>query len=112
MGVNLLKLEYNKLVRDNVPELIEDSGRKQISRVLNEKEYEQALMDKIVEEIEEYRVTGNEEEIADIYEVLDCLVKLKEFEPMHIDYLRLIKREARGSFLKRILLEKVEDSKK
>jgi len=104
-----LKMKYNKLVRDRVPELIEESGRKQVSRTLNEDEYEQALMDKIVEEIEEYRVSNNEEEIADIYEVLDCLVKLKDYEPMHIDYLRLIKREARGSFQKRILLEEVED---
>lgn len=104
-----MKMKYNKLVRDRVPELIEESGRKQVSRTLNEDEYEQALMDKIVEEIEEYRVSKNEEEIADIYEVLDCLVKLKDYEPMHIDYLRLIKREARGSFHKRILLEEVED---
>ena len=104
-----MKMKYNKLVRDRIPELIEESGRKQISRTLNEDEYEQALMDKIVEEIEEYRVSKNEEEIADIYEVLDCLVKLKDYEPMHIDYLRLIKREARGSFQKRILLEEVED---
>ena len=105
-----MKLDYNKLVRDNVPKLIEESGRKQKSRVLNDKEYEEALMDKIVEEIEEYRVSKNEEEIADIYEVLDCLVKLKEYEPMHIDYLRLIKREARGSFHDRILLVEVEDT--
>ena len=104
-----MKMKYNKLVRDRIPELIEESGRKQVSRTLNEDEYEQALMDKIVEEIEEYRVSKNEEEIADIYEVLDCLVKLKDYEPMHIDYLRLIKREARGSFHKRILLEEVED---
>ncbi len=104
-----MKMKYNKLVRDRIPELIEESGRKQVSRTLNEVEYEQALMDKIVEEIEEYRVSKNEEEIADIYEVLDCLVKLKDYEPMHIDYLRLIKREARGSFHKRILLEEVED---
>ena len=104
-----MKMKYNKLVRDRIPELIEESGRKQISRTLNEDEYEQALMDKIVEEIEEYRVSKNEEEIADIYEVMDCLVKLKDYEPMHIDYLRLIKREARGSFHKRILLEEVED---
>ena len=66
-------------------------------------------MDKIVEEIEEYRISDNEEEIADVYEVLDCLVQLKEYEPMHIDYLKLIRGEARGSFKDRILLIDVED---
>ena len=105
-----MKVKYNKLTRDNVPQLIEESGRKQTSRVMNVKEYEEALIKKVIEEIEEYRITNNEEEIADIYEVLDCLVKLKEYEPMHIDYLQLIKREARGSFEKRILLIEVEDT--
>lgn len=100
---------YNKLVRDKIPQLIEESGRSYTSRTLNEKEYFDALLDKIVEEIEEYRISDNEEELADVYEVLDCLVRLKEYEPMHIDYLQLIRREARGSYNDRILLIDVED---
>lgn len=104
-----MKISYNKLVRDRIPRLIEESGRKQTSRILNEEEYFHALVDKVVEEIEEFRTGGVEEEIADVYEALDCLVKLKGFEPMHIDYIRLIKREARGSFLDRVLLEEVVD---
>jgi len=107
-----MKRSYDKLVRDNIPKLIEESGRKYTSRILDEKEYFNALLDKIVEEIEEYRISDNEEEIADIYEVLDCLVELKDYEPMHIDYLQLIKREARGSFKDRILLIDVEDENK
>jgi predicted house-cleaning noncanonical NTP pyrophosphatase (MazG superfamily) len=104
-----MKITYNKLTRDNVPHLIEESGRKQISRIMNEAEYEEALINKVIEEIDEYRVSKNEEEIADIFEVLDCLIELKKYEPMHIDYLQLIKREARGSFKNRILLQEVED---
>ncbi|GAB1475224.1 nucleoside triphosphate pyrophosphohydrolase [Bacillota bacterium] len=102
-------IKYNKLVRDEIPKLIEESGRKQTSRILDEQQYFNALIDKVVEEIEEFRTSGIEEEIADVYEALDCLVKLKEYEPMHIDYIRLIKREARGSFLEKILLEEVDD---
>jgi predicted house-cleaning noncanonical NTP pyrophosphatase (MazG superfamily) len=105
-----MKIPYNKLVRDKIPQLIEESGRKQTSRVLNEGEYINALIDKIIEEIEEFRASGEEEEIADVYEALDCLVKLKGYEPMHIDYIRLIKREARGSFKERILLIDVEEA--
>lgn len=104
-------IKYNKLVRDRIPELIEESGRKQVSRKLNEDEYFHALIDKVIEEIEEFRTSGLEEEIADVYEALDCLVKLKAYEPMHIDYLRLIKREAAGSFLDAILLVEVDDEK-
>ncbi len=100
---------YNKLVRDKIPQLINESGRSCTSRILSEKEYFQALLNKIVEEIEEFRISDNEEELADVYEVLDCLVALKGYEPMHIDYLKLIRREARGSFKDKILLIDVED---
>lgn len=101
---------YNKLVRDKIPELIRESGRKCTSRILSEDEYFDALIEKIIEEIQEYRISGNEEELADVFEVLDCLVALKEYEPMHIDYLKLIRREARGSFKERVLLIDVDDS--
>jgi predicted house-cleaning noncanonical NTP pyrophosphatase (MazG superfamily) len=107
--VIIVRKEYNKLVRDKIPEIIEESGRKQKSRILDEKEYLEALLDKVIEEIEEYRETGDEEELADVFEVLECIVKLKDYEPMHLDYLRMKKREARGSFNDRILLEEVEE---
>lgn len=107
-----MKRSYNKLVRDRIPQMIKESGRDCSSRILSEEEYFDALLDKIVEEIEEYRESGNEEELADVYEVLDCLVQLKEYEPMHIDYLQLIRREARGSFKDRVLLIDVEDTPK
>jgi len=105
-----MRRAYNKLVRDKLPQLIKESGRDYTSRILDENEYYNALLDKVIEEIEEYRISGNEEELADVYEVLDCLVQLKEYEPMHLDYLKLIRREARGSYKDRILLVDVEDT--
>lgn len=104
-----MRRSYNKLVRDNMPRLIKESGRDCSYRIMNDREYFDALLDKVIEEIEEYRTSGNEEEIADVYEVLDCLVQLKEYEPMHIDYLQLIRKEARGSYKDRVLLIDVED---
>jgi predicted house-cleaning noncanonical NTP pyrophosphatase (MazG superfamily) len=91
-----------------MPRLIKESGRDCSYRIMNDREYFNALLDKVVEEIEEYRASGNEEEIADVYEVLECLVQFKEYEPMHIDYLRLIRKEARGSYKDRVLLIDVE----
>ena len=108
-GMMPMNQSYNKLVRDKIPQLIEESGRSYTSRRLSEQEYFDSLIDKVIEEIEEFRNSVNEEEIADVYEALDCLVQLKEYEPMHIDYLKLIRREARGSFKDRILLIDVED---
>ena len=67
------------------------------------------MIDKVIEEMEEFREFDNEEEIADVYEALDCLVRLKDYEPMRIDYLRMKKREKQGSYNDRILLEEVEE---
>ncbi len=105
-----MKRSYNKLVRDNMPKLIKESGRDCNYRIMDDREYFDALLDKVVEEIEEYRASGIEEEIADVYEVLDCLVQFKDYEPMHIDYLRLIRKEARGSYRDKVLLIDVDDN--
>jgi len=104
-----MKTTYNKLVRDKIPQIIEKSGRKQKSRKMDDEEYLDALINKVVEEIEEYRESQNEQELADIYEVLDCIVKFKDLEQMHIDYLQIKKKESGGSFTGRILLEEVEE---
>jgi len=106
---DFMKKTYNKLVRDKIPELIKESGRKPTTKILNDEEYFKALIDKVIEEIEEYRESGNEEELADVFEVLDNIVKFKDYEPMHIDYLKMKKKEARGTFDQRIFLEEVED---
>jgi predicted house-cleaning noncanonical NTP pyrophosphatase (MazG superfamily) len=105
-----MKKTYNKLIRDKIPQLIKESGRKPTTRILNDEEYFEALINKVVEEIEEYRESGNEEELADVFEVLDSIVKFKDYEPMHIDYLKIKKKEARGTFDQRIFLEEVEDN--
>ncbi len=104
-----MKRTYNKLVRDRIPELIRESGRKYTSRILSDEEYLKALIDKVIEEMEDYRESGNEEELADVYEALDCLMKFKNYEPLRMDYLKLMRRESRGSFVNRVLLEEVED---
>ena len=48
-----MKKEFNKLVRDKIPELIEEKGEYSLTRTLNEKEYEKALYDKLLEEVSE-----------------------------------------------------------
>ncbi|MPW27271.1 hypothetical protein GC105_16005 [Alkalibaculum sp. M08DMB] len=102
-----MKKQYNKLVRDGVPQIIIESGRQCKTRTLSDQEYKEALLTKIVEEVEEFRTSNSEEELADIYEVLDSLIEFLQYEPMHIDYLKMKKKENRGSFKDRIFLEDV-----
>lgn len=63
---------YNKLVRDRIPEIIENSGKKFTTRILGDNEYINELKKKLVEEMEEYQQTETNEdaleELADILE--------------------------------------------
>ena len=44
-----MKKEFNKLVRDKIPEIIEENDEYSLIRTLNDKEYEKALYDKLLE---------------------------------------------------------------
>ena len=45
-----MKKEFNKLVRDKISEIIEENDEYSLTRTLNDKEYEKALYDKLLEE--------------------------------------------------------------
>ena len=68
---------FNKLVRDRIPEIIRKNGETPIVKTLDEREFEQELNKKLLEEVNEYLADGNIEELADIEEVLRTLVALK-----------------------------------
>ena len=44
---------YQKLVRDNIQAIIEKNGETCVTRTLSDKEYEDALMNKLQEEVAE-----------------------------------------------------------
>ena len=47
---------YNKLVRDNIPEIIKgNNDGEAVTRILNDDEYKKALEDKLYEEYQEDR---------------------------------------------------------
>ena len=67
--------KYHKLVRDKIPEIIENSGKSCETRVLSDEEYLQFLQEKLLEEVAEYRESGSHEELADILEVVYALAE-------------------------------------
>jgi predicted house-cleaning noncanonical NTP pyrophosphatase (MazG superfamily) len=48
-----MRVDYNKLVRDRIPQIIESRGDRAITRVLGEAAYRDALLAKLVEEAQE-----------------------------------------------------------
>jgi predicted house-cleaning noncanonical NTP pyrophosphatase (MazG superfamily) len=97
-----------KLVRDLIPEIIEAEGRAPAVRQLSGEEYERALLDKLVEEVEELRdATPSERltEAADVYEVLVTLVGLTGSTPDDLVAAADGKRRERGGFTRRLWWE-------
>ena len=68
---------YNKLVRDNIPEIMIQNGAKPVTRILTDEEYLIELNKKLLEEVKEYLESENIEEIADIEEVLLAILNVK-----------------------------------
>lgn len=105
---------YNKLVRDKIPNIIEQNGEIPITKVLNEIEYKKELEKKLYEEYQEVlESNGNErlEELADMLEVIKSLALLENKSLDDIISISNQKSEKRGSFTERIFLEKVIISK-
>ena len=95
---------YNKLVRDNIPDIIRKQGENPCTRILDAEAYNHALEQKLDEETAEYHKEKNLEELADILEVVYALAENmgSSKEDLHRVYDQ--KHEARGSFRQRIFL--------
>ena len=103
-------MKCNKLVRDNIVKIIEAQGGSHTSRGLfSDVEYEAALVSKLREEVEEFIEDPCKEEMADILEVLDCLMELYNIDPYAVETAKQAKAHTRGSCKKRICLEEVTD---
>ncbi len=91
---------HNKLVRDKIPQIIEESGQKAEYRILSEEEYRVNLEKKLDEEVGEYHRDKAVEELADILEVIYALAATHGCAPEQLLQLRQKKFEERGGFEK------------
>ena len=100
---------YNKLVRDNIPDIIQKSGKTPAFHTLSENEYLTELDRKLSEECAEYLADKSLEELADILEVIYAICDARGYSTSELESCRKAKAEKRGSFANRIYLENVED---
>lgn len=108
-----MRVDYNKLVRDRIPEIIESHGDRPATRVLAEADYRDALLAKLVEEAREASGADTEElpaELADVLEVLQALTKTLGMSWEQLLAIAADKRTRRGGFDRRIFLEYVEQA--
>ena len=103
--------KYNKLVRDKIPEEIKKKGKVPKTHIAEREEYWEKLKEKLTEEVEEFLMEDNKEELGDIMEVIDAIYKFKGFDRKEVDKIRERKKEKKGSFNERIILDEVWDKK-
>ncbi len=101
-------MKFDKLVRDRIPEIMAKDGKKAKTHTATQEEYEKRLRDKLKEEATEFYVSGREEELADILEVIYAISDSKGIPFTKIEQMRKKKAEERGSFSKKVVLDGVE----
>lgn len=93
-----------KLVRDLIPEIAQDESL-YFYECKSQEEFRNLLWAKLNEETGEFLKSGELEELVDIIEVVDCILKFKgvTWEELHSQ--KVEKNKLRGSFNKRWVLD-------
>ena len=104
-----MAMMHNKLVRDLIPEIIRDSGKNCVTRILSDEEYLAALDGKLNEELAEYQADKSMEELADLLEVMMAVAQARGHSFDEVERIRREKAEKRGGFRERIFLESVTE---
>lgn len=108
-----MKIPYNKLVRDRIPEIIAEQGKQFAMAVYDETAYLDALKQKAIEEANEVAIAESDaeliKEIGDLYEVLDALLSAIGISRDDVYLLQEKRRIKRGGFEDRLELLWVED---
>ena len=99
--------EYNKLVRDKIPEIIEADGKCCKTEILSDEEYLKMIDAKLDEELAEYHKDQNIEELADLMEVIYAATEARGYSVEQLEAVRLAKVEKRGAFKEKIFLREV-----
>ena len=103
--------KYYKLVRDRIPEIIQNNGQFCRTRTLTDEEYIEALDAKFMEEFAEYKDSRSLEELADIFEVLCAMAVCHGFSKEELIAAQEQKRADRGGFEEKTFLLDVMNSK-
>lgn len=103
----MTRKEFNKLVRDNIPAILDSQGIRFEAVTMADADYRQALRQKLIEEAQEAAEASEHHlitELADLYEVIDTLMQVYGINKHEVLNSQTIKRLERGGFEQRLRL--------
>jgi predicted house-cleaning noncanonical NTP pyrophosphatase (MazG superfamily) len=103
-------MQYNKAIRDKIPEIIQKDGHSCNVETLSDEKFLEQLEKKLSEELAEYQKDKNPEELADILEVVYRVAQLKGVSKEELEKVRIKKSEQRGGFEKNLFLIDTSES--
>lgn len=102
------KIHYNKLVRDNIPQVIRNNGGDFKIKRLSDKEFEKELIRKVGEEASGLLGAKNKKdlisELADVLDVIEAIKRLKGISNQEIKKLQKEAYERKGGFKGKLYL--------
>jgi predicted house-cleaning noncanonical NTP pyrophosphatase (MazG superfamily) len=97
-----------KLIRDHIPEIIEEDGKWCLTRRVHDaNEHMMLLKEKIIEEAQEFIENPSYEEAADMLEVIKTFCNLNNLDFDVVISVARNKQETHGGFHNGIILQKV-----
>ena len=108
-----MKRVFNKLVRDKIPKIIEDNGEYALTEILNDKSFENAIDNKLLEEVKEVINAKTKEdikeELADLLEVILKKAEINNIKFSEMEDARIQKKNKKGGFDNKIFLVETKD---
>lgn len=108
------KFRFNKLIRDNMPELFAKSNQTVEYKTLTEEELRQAMIDKLIEEVKELRRSFEKskdeiaEELSDLQQLIDDIRAESGITQEELSKLKNSKKLEKGGFRKGIYAKTIQ----
>ena len=96
-----------KLVRDNIPNIIEQQGDKPDFVILDSFDYYNELKKKLTEEVTEFTNSDDVIELCDLIEVISAILDYKNINNKEFEEMRSKKNKSNGKFKNKIFLNGV-----
>lgn len=97
-------MEYNKAIRDKIPEIIKQSGHNAEIRKMTDDEFLAKIEKKLNEEVDEYQKDKDSSELVDIIEVIYRIAELRGISKEKLEEIRLKKVQEKDAFKENLFL--------